>query len=55
MWKGSKARSLGAGFKLFYHDADRKRNGVVVCWRSHRKELDNQVHIVRDDTSVVFV
>ncbi|KAF3688243.1 Craniofacial development protein 2 p97 bucentaur protein [Channa argus] len=29
-WKGSKARSLGAGFKLFYHGSDRKRNGVVV-------------------------
>ncbi|KAK2880212.1 hypothetical protein Q8A73_022910 [Channa argus] len=27
-WKGSKARSLGAGFKLFYHGSDRKRNGV---------------------------
>ncbi|KAE8291504.1 hypothetical protein D5F01_LYC11112 [Larimichthys crocea] len=29
-WKDSKARSLGAGFKLFYHGADRKRNGVGV-------------------------
>ncbi|KAE8291438.1 hypothetical protein D5F01_LYC11043 [Larimichthys crocea] len=29
-WKGSKARSLGAGFKLFYHGVDRKRNGVGV-------------------------
>ncbi|KAK2921479.1 hypothetical protein Q8A73_000964 [Channa argus] len=29
-WKGSKARSLGAGFKLFYHGSDRKRNGVRV-------------------------
>ncbi|KAK2910488.1 hypothetical protein Q8A73_008203 [Channa argus] len=29
-WKGSKARSLGAGFKLFYHGSDRKRNGVGV-------------------------
>lgn len=24
-WKGSKARSLGEGFKLFYHGVDRKR------------------------------
>ncbi|KAE8288310.1 hypothetical protein D5F01_LYC12175 [Larimichthys crocea] len=29
-WKGSKARSLGAGFKLFYRGVDRKRNGVGV-------------------------
>ena len=29
-WKGSKARSLGAGFKLFYHGVDGKRNGVGV-------------------------
>ncbi|KAK3564062.1 hypothetical protein QTP86_007526 [Hemibagrus guttatus] len=29
-WKGSKARSIGAGFKLFYHVVDSKRNGVGV-------------------------
>lgn len=29
-WKGSKARSLGSGFKVFYHGVDRKRNGVGV-------------------------
>ncbi|XP_065668149.1 uncharacterized protein LOC136088372 [Hydra vulgaris] len=27
-WKSSKARSIGGGFKLFYHGVDRKRNGV---------------------------
>ncbi|KAK3518677.1 hypothetical protein QTP70_007170 [Hemibagrus guttatus] len=27
-WKGSKAHSIGAGFKLFYYDVDSKRNGV---------------------------
>lgn len=27
-WKGSKARRLGAAFKLFYDGMDRKRNGV---------------------------
>ncbi|KAK3567014.1 hypothetical protein QTP86_008947 [Hemibagrus guttatus] len=27
-WKGSKARSIGAGFKLFYYGVDSKRNGV---------------------------
>ncbi|KAK3572040.1 hypothetical protein QTP86_022268, partial [Hemibagrus guttatus] len=29
-WKGSKARSIGAGFKLFYCGVDSKRNGVGV-------------------------
>uniref|UniRef100_A0A3B3I9A4 ribonuclease H n=1 Tax=Oryzias latipes TaxID=8090 RepID=A0A3B3I9A4_ORYLA len=29
-WKGSKARSIGGGYKLFYHGVDRKRNGVGV-------------------------
>ena len=29
-WKGSKARSLGEGFKLFYHGVGRERNGVGV-------------------------
>ena len=29
-WKGSKARNLGGGYKLFYHGEDRKRNGVGI-------------------------
>ncbi|MCI4393350.1 hypothetical protein PGIGA_G00156550 [Pangasianodon gigas] len=29
-WKGSKARSIGVGFKLFYYGVDSKRNGVGV-------------------------
>ncbi|KAK3559045.1 hypothetical protein QTP86_000049 [Hemibagrus guttatus] len=29
-WKGSKARSIGAGFKLFYYGVYSKRNGVGV-------------------------
>ncbi|KAK3543295.1 hypothetical protein QTP70_014042 [Hemibagrus guttatus] len=29
-WKGSKARSIGAGFKLFYYGVDSKRKGVGV-------------------------
>ncbi|KAK3556124.1 hypothetical protein QTP70_005608 [Hemibagrus guttatus] len=29
-WKGSKARSIGAGFKLFYYGVDSKRNRVGV-------------------------
>lgn len=29
-WKAIKARNFRAGFKLFYHSADRKRNEVGV-------------------------
>ncbi|MCJ8733950.1 hypothetical protein PDJAM_G00229570 [Pangasius djambal] len=29
-WKGRKARTIGAGFKLFYYGVDSKRNGVGV-------------------------
>ncbi|KAK3574478.1 hypothetical protein QTP86_008076 [Hemibagrus guttatus] len=29
-WKGGKARSIGAGFKLFYYGVDSKRNAVGV-------------------------
>lgn len=29
-WKGSKARSIGGGFKLFYHGVDGRRNGIGV-------------------------
>ena len=29
-WKGSKARNIGGGYKLFYHGVDGKRNGVGV-------------------------
>ena len=29
-WKGSKARGIGGGFKLFYHGVDGRINGVRV-------------------------
>ncbi|KAJ8347031.1 hypothetical protein SKAU_G00284320 [Synaphobranchus kaupii] len=29
-WKGSKARNIERGYKLFYHGVDRRRNGVGV-------------------------
>ena len=29
-WKGNKASSLGAGFKLFYHGVDVKRNLIIL-------------------------
>ena len=30
MWKGSKARSIGGGFKLLYRGVDGRRNGVGI-------------------------
>lgn len=30
-WKGSKARSIGGGFKLFCHSVDGKRNVCKEC------------------------
>ena len=32
-WKGSKARDIGCGYKLFYHGVDGRRNGVEVILR----------------------
>lgn len=32
-WKGSKAKGLGAGFKLFYHGVNGKINGVGVVMK----------------------
>ncbi|KAK3547228.1 hypothetical protein QTP86_017837 [Hemibagrus guttatus] len=43
-WKGSKARSIGAGFKLFYYGVDSKRNGVGVVLK---EEIGRNVLEVR--------
>ena len=42
-FKGSKARSLGAGFKLFYHGVDGKRNEVGVILK---QELDRNLLVM---------
>ncbi|KAK2919253.1 hypothetical protein Q8A73_003624 [Channa argus] len=44
-WKGSKARSLGAGFKLFYHGSDRKRNGVGFILKE--ESVRNVLEVIR--------
>ncbi|KAK2891998.1 hypothetical protein Q8A73_017663 [Channa argus] len=44
-WKGSKARSLGAGFKLFYHGSDRWRNGVGVILKEEL--VRNVLEVIR--------
>ena len=39
-WKGSKAKSIGGGFKLFYHGLDSRRNGVgVIVKESYIKSV----------------
>ena len=34
-WKGSKARSIGDGFKLLYHGVDDRRNGVGIILKDY--------------------
>ena len=29
-WKGSKARNIGGGCKIFYNGADERKNGIVL-------------------------
>ena len=43
-WKGSKARSIGEGFKIFYHGLCRKKNGVGVILK---EELAKNVFDVK--------
>ena len=35
-WKGSKARNVGHGYKLFYHGDTSNRNGVGIILREER-------------------
>ena len=32
-WKGSKARNIGGGCKIFYNGADRRKNGIGIVLR----------------------
>ncbi|KAK3569279.1 hypothetical protein QTP86_026572, partial [Hemibagrus guttatus] len=47
-WKGSKARSIGAGFKLFYYVVDSKRNGVGVVLKEEFERNVLEVKRVSD-------
>ncbi|KAK3550116.1 hypothetical protein QTP86_020664 [Hemibagrus guttatus] len=47
-WKGSKARSIGAGFKLFYYGVDSKRNGVGVVLKEEFVRNVQEVKRVSD-------
>ncbi|MCJ8749466.1 hypothetical protein PDJAM_G00176570 [Pangasius djambal] len=44
-WKGSKARSIGAGFKLFYCGVDSKRNGVGVVLKEEFVKMSLKLEI----------
>ena len=39
-WKGSKARYIGGGCKIFYNRADERKNGIGIALR---EELDESV------------
>ena len=42
-WKGSKAKNIGGGFKLFYYSADSRRNGVgVIMKEEFAKSVDKK-------------
>ena len=47
-WKGSKARDIGGGYKLFYHGVDGRRNGVGVILREGYAESVLEVKRVSD-------
>ncbi|XP_065672211.1 uncharacterized protein LOC136090035 [Hydra vulgaris] len=47
-WKGSKARSIGGGFKLFYHGVDRKRKGLGVTLKEEFSKSVVEVKRISD-------
>ncbi|KAI5108302.1 hypothetical protein C0J45_1896 [Silurus meridionalis] len=61
-WKGSKARNIGGGFKLFYHGVDGKRNGVGVILKEEYsksvvevKRVSNRVMIVKVEVEGMMI
>ncbi|KAK3568350.1 hypothetical protein QTP86_004951 [Hemibagrus guttatus] len=50
-WKGSKAHSIGAGFKLFYYGVDSKRNGVGVVLKE--ESVRNVLEVKRVSDRVI--
>ena len=47
-WKGSKARNIGGGCKLFYSGADRRKNGIGIVVREELAESVLEVKRVSD-------
>ncbi|KAI5093469.1 hypothetical protein C0J45_16607 [Silurus meridionalis] len=54
-WKGSKARNIGGGFKLFYHGVDGKRNGVGAILKEEYSKSVVEVKRVSDRVMIVKV
>ena len=48
MWKGSKIRNIGGGCKLFYNEADRRKNGIGIVVREELTESVLKVKRVSD-------
>ena len=47
-WKGSKARNIGGGCKLFYNGADGRKNGIGIMVREELAESVLEVKRVSD-------
>ena len=47
-WKGSKARNIGGGCKLFYNGADGRKNGIRIVLREELAESVLEVKRVSD-------
>ena len=47
-WKGSKARNIGGGCKIFYDGADGRKNGIEIVVREELAESDLEVKRVSD-------
>ena len=47
-WKGSKARNIGGGCKLFYNGADGRKNGIAIVVREELAERVLEVKRVSD-------
>ena len=47
-WKGSKARNIGGGYKIFYNRADGRKNGIGIVLREELAESVLKVKRVSD-------
>ena len=47
-WKGSKARNIGGGCKIFYNEADGRKNGIGIVLRNELAESVLEVKRVSD-------
>ena len=52
-WKGSKARNIGGGCKLFYNGADGRKNGIGIVVREELIESVLEVKRVSDRLMVM--